>query len=156
MEETMEKGKLKKLSLFDNRLTLSTGQTRILNIFFYTMLAATVTTMIGIILFYVYSLAALYHDPEAKTSLWLLTIFSDFVEIMNFSLDDSPYLADVGSSYPPVAIMVLYPFALICKSVFAQYSAREDLDIAELTSLVVRHPQFWVAILLFFFICIWK
>ena len=150
----MEKSKAKKFSLFDDRLTLSSGQTRVLNIFFYTMLAATVTAMIGIILFYVYSLAALYHDTEAKTSLWLLTIFSDFVEIMNFSLDDSPYLADVGSSYPPIAIMVLYPFALICKGVFAQYSAREDLDIAELTSLVVRHPQFWVAILLFFFICI--
>ena len=156
--KAMNLGKSKKpsriLTFNDNCITLSEGQTKVLNIFFYTMLAATVTTMIGIILFYVYSLAALYHDRTTETSLWLLSIFSDFVEIMNFSLDDSPYLDGVGSSYPPVAIMVLYPFALICKSVFSQYASYEHLDVDELTSLVVRHPQFWVALLLFFFTCI--
>jgi len=138
--------------LFKNSITLSLGQTKAFNTFFYTILAATVTSMIGIILFYVYSLASLYHDPQSAPSLWLISIFSDFVEIMNFSLKDTPYIEGSGSSYPPIAIMVLYPFAIICKSVFSRYSSMEDLDVAELTSLVVRHPQFWVALLLFFFV----
>ena len=144
-----EKGK--EISLFSKVSPYSSKQRRALNIFFFTVFSSTIAAMLAIILYYVYSLAALYHGSEAPT--WLLGIFSDFVEIMNVSLVDSPYIED-GASYPPIAIMVLYPLALICKGVFAKYAGRDDLDINELTSLVVQHPQFWVAIVLFFLVCI--
>ena len=97
----------------------SPQQNRILNIFFFSILGATFVSMLAALLYYVYSYASLsagIHDSD-----WLLGIFSDFVYIMNVSLEDSPYLVE-DSSYPPVAIAVLYPFALICKGAFAQYS----------------------------------
>ncbi len=127
----------------------SPQQNRILNIFFFSILGATFLSMLAALLYYVYSYASLsagIHDSD-----WLLGIFSDFVYIMNVSLEDSPYLVE-DSSYPPVAIAVLYPFALICKSAFAQYS-NSILTVDELTSAIVLHPEFWVAIVLFFVIC---
>ena len=64
---------------------------------------------------------------------------------------DSPYVVG-GSSYPPLAIALLYPFALICRGAFANY-AGETLTIDELTSKIIRHPEFWVSFLLFFAVC---
>ena len=127
----------------------SSQQNRILNIFFFGILGATFISMLAALLYYVYSYALLsagIHDSD-----WLLGIFSDFVYIMNVSLEDSPYLVE-DSSYPPVAIAVLYPFALICKGAFAQYS-KSILTVDELTSAIVLHPEFWVAIILFFLVC---
>ncbi len=139
--------------LFCDSEPLSQSQAKTFNIFFYTMLSATVVSMLAIILVYAYSLAALYLDPSAKFPAFFLTIFSDFVQVMSFSLADSPYSGNAASSYPPVAIIILYPFALICKSVFAKYPSHENMDVAELTANLELHPQFWIAFLLFFFIC---
>ncbi len=136
--------------LFANSTELSVGQSRVFHIFLYTMLTATIVTLIGILLFYIYSLSAVYHGVAKGPSLWLLGIFSDFVEIMSYALKDSPYLEGVGSSYPAIAIMVLYPFALICKGVFAEYTYLGTVDINEFTSRVIVHPEFWIALLLFF------
>ena len=142
-------------SFFKDTLELSDTQGRVLNRFTYGIVSTTMICMLGIMLFYVFALASMYHNQQSGPALWLLSIFSDFVEIMNFSLEETPYIMGEGpgASYPPIAIIILYPFAYICKDVFAQY-AHETMDIDTLTSLVVRHVEFWIAIVLFFLVCI--
>lgn len=139
----------RKRGLFSKQVAFSAQQNRILNIFFYTVLAGTFVAMLGIILYYVYAYAALSSGNHAFD--WLLGIFSDFVYIMNVSLEESPYLIE-DSSYPPIAIIVLYPFALICKGVFAQY-ANQVLTVDQLTSKVILHAEFWIAMIIFFVVC---
>ena len=139
-------------SFFRDTSELSDTQNRVLNRYTYTIVSTTMVCMLGIMLFYVFALASMYHNQQSGPALWLLSIFSDFVEIMNFSLEETPHIS-AGSSYPPIAIIILYPFAYICKDVFAQY-AHEAMDIDTLTSLVVRHVEFWIAIVLFFVVCI--
>lgn len=135
--------------LFKGCVPLSRGQNKILNIFFYTVLVGVFATMLGAILYYVYAYAALHSGNTGFD--WLLGIFSDFVYIMNVSLEESPYIIE-DSSYPPIAIAVLYPFALICRGVFAKY-AEQVLTVDELTSRVILHHEFWIAMSLFFVIC---
>ncbi len=142
----------KQKGFFKNCRSLSPVQNKVLNIFFYSIFAGTAMAMLGIILYYVYAFASLYHGSESFN--WLLDIFSDFVSIMNAALADSPYLLEDGASYPAVAIIVLYPFALICKGVFASYSHLGAITVDELTSCVIRHKEFWIALVLFFLICI--
>ena len=122
---------------------------RVFNRFFAVLTVGTFVAMLGIILYYVLAFASLYNGSNKFD--WLLGIFSDFVVIMNFSLEESPYVVG-DSSYPPIAIAILYPFALICKNAFSKYSFTE-LTADELTAKVAMHPQFWVAIILFFLIC---
>jgi|GEM_PF-1079462 len=138
--------------LFRNASRFSTEQNRLINLFFYVILAGTAVAMLGIILYYVYAFASLYHGNEQFN--WLLGIFSDFVSIMNAALADAPYVLEDGASYPPIAIMVLYPFAWICKDVFASYADQEWVNIDELTSQVILHKEFWIALVLFFLISI--
>ena len=134
----------------DNRKIYFTESNRKVFNFFHKMISrGTFLAMVAIILYYIYAFASLYNGSTKFD--WLLGIFSDFVEIMNFSLEENPYIVG-GSSYPPVAIAILYPFALICKDVFARF-AYTKLTVDELTSEVMLYPEFWVAILLFFFIC---
>lgn len=137
------------LPIDDKKIHFSASNERIYNIFYNLITRGTFVAMLAIILYYVYAFAAIYNGSTKFD--WLIGIFSDFVEIMNFSLDENPYIVD-GSSYPPIAIAILYPFALICKNVFARY-AYTKLTIDEMTSEVILYPEFWVAILLFFFIC---
>ena len=154
MQLVWNKGKQserKECALLRGASPLSQSQEKCLNLFFYTSLVGTVAAMLGIILYYVYAFAA-HHNGDASFD-WLLGIFSDFVEIMNASLKDSPYITN-GTSYPPIAVMVLYPFALICQKVFATYSHMEGLTVDELTARVILHKEFWIAILLFFFLSI--
>ena len=142
-----------KLSIIDEKpattAKFSNTQQRIVNFFFRATLIGVFAAMLGIILYYVYAFASLSNGSHAFD--WLLGIFSDFVTIMHSSLLDSPYVTG-GASYPPLAIAILYPFALICKNVFAQYND-PTLTVDELTSKVVRHAEFWVALVLFFAIC---
>lgn len=142
--------KHKKSFLFQNAMPLSSKQNKLLNLLCYTVSAITVASMLGIILYYVYAFAATALGSHNFD--WLLSIFSDFVEIMNASLKESPYLTD-GTSYPPLAVIVLYPFAWICQGVFSRYSGMK-LTVDELTARVVLHPEFWIAIILFFVISI--
>lgn len=135
--------------LFSRSQPLSKKQNTILNIFFVTVLTGTFLSMLGIILYYVYAYASLTAGDHGFD--WLLGIFSDFVFIMNVSLEESPYLVE-DSSYPPIAIAILYPFALICKGVFAKYT-NQVLTVDELTSRVILHAEFWVAFILFFAVC---
>jgi len=118
------------------------------HIFSRVITASTVVAMLGTILYLIFALASMYHG--SRDFDWLLGIFSDFVVIMDYALEESPYLVE-GSSYPPLAIFILYPFALICKGVFAKYC---DLTLTadELTSLVILTPQFWIALILFFLV----
>ncbi len=146
------KKKTRSCWLFRDAKALSPDQNRVLNIFFYVILTGTAAAMLGIILYYVYAFASLYHGNGQFD--WLLGIFSDFVSIMNAALADAPYILEDGASYPPIAIMVLYPFALICKDVFASYAGQEWINIDELTSQVILHKEFWIAIVLFFLISI--
>ena len=141
----------RKCALLGDARPLSPTQGKFLNLFFYTTIVGTVAAMLGIILYYVYAFAAQHNGDDSFA--WLLGIFSDFVEIMNASLKDSPYITN-GTSYPPIAVMVLYPFALICKNVFATYSHMEGLTVDELTARVILHKEFWIALLLFFFLSI--
>ena len=148
----------KKSLFFGNSIDISDGQTRILNLFVYTVLTTTIISMIAIILVYAHTLALALNGIDTPLIGWLRGIFADFVEVMDFSLADSPYSNRAGSSYPPLAIAILYPFALICKGVFAKYSGEEfaDLTINELTSKVSCHPEFWIALVLFFCVCIFS
>lgn len=136
--------------LFGNATPLSSKQNKLLNILCYTVIAITVASMLGIILYYIYAFAAASLGSDRFD--WLLSIFSDFVEIMNASLKYSPYLTD-GTSYPPLAVIVLYPFAWICRGVFSKYLG-VHLTVDELTARVILHPEFWIAIVLFFLISI--
>ncbi len=141
--------KMKNAWIVKNPISLSESQSKILNAFFVSSIVGVMAAMLGIILFYVYSYAALYN--QTATSFWLLGIFSDYVEIVQIALSESPYVAG-GSSYPPLAIAILYPFALMCRGVFAQYGGMQ-LDIDVLTSRVLLHPEFWISFVLFFLIC---
>ena len=136
-------------SCHSSRLVLSQKQNRLLNVFFGATAIGTFLALLGITLYYICAFAAQANGSHAFD--WLLGIFSDFVAIMNASLSDSPYL-DLGVSYPPLAIALLYPFAWICKGVLAPY-ADIPMHVDELTSKVVSTPQFWVAYVLFFLIC---
>lgn len=128
---------------------LSAAQKRLLNFFFSLTVIGTFLALLGITLYYIYAFAALSNGSHAFD--WLLGIFSDFVAIMDFALSDSPYL-EGGSSYPPLAIALLYPFARICCGVLIQYDA-QAMSIDALTSRVIAYPQFWLALILFFLIC---
>ena len=138
-----------KSGLFSRQLPFSDRQNKILNIFFYTIFGTTFISLLGALLYYVVAFASLSSGNHGFD--WLMGIFSDFVFIMNVSLEESPYLVE-DSSYPPIAIAVLYPFALICKNAFAQYS-NSILTVDELTSAMVLHVEFWIALVLFFLIC---
>lgn len=140
---------IKKGGLWANSEPLTPKQNKIINIFFYAILFTTFFAMVGIILYLVFAFAA--KSTGSMTHDWLLGIFSDFVFIMNVSLEESPYLVE-DSSYPPLAIAILTPFALICKDIFASYSGML-LTVDELTSRVILHPRFWISIILFFLVC---
>ena len=136
-------------NLINRKDNLSPSQHRILNIFFTTTVIGTFIAMLGIILYYIYAYASLANGSHAFD--WLLGIFSDFITIMDASLNDSPYVCS-GASYPPLAIAILTPFAWICKSVFGEYAGM-NLTVDELTSKIIRHPEFWISIVSFFLIC---
>lgn len=140
----------KKNLLFANSSPLSPDQNKLLTFLSYIVVGITVASMLGIILYYVYAFAA--RSLGNHQFDWLLGIFSDFVEIMDASLRQSPYLTN-GTSYPPLAVVVLYPFAWICRRIFATYSGM-DLPLNELTARVILHPEFWISIVLFFLISI--
>ena len=124
-------------------------QYNLIDIFFNAALVGAFVTALCILAYYIIAFASLSNGSQSFD--WLLGIFSDFVEIMNISIEESPYILE-GASYPPLAIAILYPFALICKGVFAKY-AGQTLTVNELTSKLVMTAEFWVALLLFFFIC---
>ena len=117
--------------------------------FVKTILFGTFISMLGIIIYYVYALAAIKNGSSSFD--WLLGIFSDFVSIMKASLSENPYIYG-KASYPPIAIAVLYPFALICKDVFNIYKDL-PLNTDELTSRIILHREFWIAMILFWGIC---
>ncbi len=117
-------------------------QNNAINLFFLATLGGAFIAMLCLLALYFFNTS--FFDSQ-------LAIFSDFVEIMNVSIEDSPYILE-GASYPPFAIIILYPFALICKNVFASYSG-QTLTVNELTSKLLGTYQFWIAICLFFAIC---
>ena len=133
----------------DRNISFYEGNKKVLKYFFAALTVGTFVSMLGVILYYVLAFASLYNGSNSFD--WLLGIFSDFVVIMNFSLEESPYVVG-DSSYPPIAIAILYPFALICKNAFSKYSFTE-LTADELTAKMVMHSHFWVSIILFFAIC---
>ena len=148
-KDTMDISK-KPMRLFANAVPLSPKQNKLLTFLCYTVTAITALSLFGIVLYYIYAFAA---SSLGSTRFdWLLGIFSDFVEIMNASLNHSPYLAN-GSSYPPLAIIILYPFALICRKVLGLYSGM-GLTVNQLTARVILHPEFWIAFFLFFILSI--
>lgn len=133
----------------DGKIKFNDSNKRIFNSFFVAITVSTFVAMLCIILYYVFAYASLYKGSSNFD--WLLGIFSDFVVIMNFSLEESPYIVG-DSSYPPIAIAILYPFALICKDIFAIYRYSE-LTAEELTAELTLYPQFWISLVLFFVIC---
>ena len=117
-------------------------QNNAINVFFWATLGGAFIAMLCILALYFFD--SRFFDGQ-------LAVFSDFVEIMNVSIEDSPYLLE-GSSYPPFAIIILYPFALICKNVFSSL-AGQTLSVNELTLKLLDTYQFWISICLFFIIC---
>ncbi|MBO5883623.1 MAG: DUF2029 domain-containing protein [Clostridia bacterium] len=142
-----EHGK-KELSLFSGSIPLSREQNSLKNFFIYITMGGTFVSMVFIILCLLFAFASLHSGSHGFDGL--LGIFSDFVYIMNTSIEESPYLVE-QSSYPPAAILILFPFALICKNRFVALSA-EELTLEELTGKMLQTPEFWVSLLLFFFI----
>ena len=127
----------------------SLKQENIINILFTVTVGGTALALLGAVILLVIAFSSLANGNQSFN--WILELFSDFTEIMNVSIEDSPYIIE-GASYPPLAIMILYPFALICKSVFAQYSGM-PLTIVELNTKLLPTPQFWIALILFFLLC---
>ena len=117
-------------------------QNNAINVIFWATLVGAFIAMLCLLAIYLFN--DTYFDAK-------LTIFSDFVEIMNVSIEDSPYILE-GASYPPFAIIILYPFALICKNVFSSLSG-QTLTVNELTSKLLSSYQFWIALCLFYLIC---
>ena len=109
-----------------------------LNTFFYAVFLGTLAALVVMILYFIYAMASMYNGSRAFD--WLLSVFWDFVVVMDFSLSDTPYLVE-GSSYPPIAMMMLYPFALICKDVYLKYDAAVMTPEAMNTG-VITTPQF--------------
>ena len=124
-------------------------QHNLIDIFFSSALVGAFITAFGALAYYIVAFASLSNGSQSFD--WLLCIFSDFVEIMNISIEESPYILE-GSSYPPLAIAILYPFALICKGVFAKY-AGQTLTVNELSAKLTMTAEFWIAFILFFSIC---
>ena len=124
-------------------------QKNVIDIFFKITLGGTFAALLGAMILFVIAFASLANGNENFN--WLLEVFSDFSEIMNVSIEESPYIIE-GASYPPLAIMILYPFALICKGVFSKYSGL-PLTVIELNTKLLATPQFWIAISLFFLLC---
>ncbi|MBE6706627.1 MAG: DUF2029 domain-containing protein [Ruminococcaceae bacterium] len=135
--------------LFASSTPLSSTQNKILNIFFYSLFGGTFLSMLVAIILLLCAFASKNFGSHSFDII--LSVFSDFTYIMKVSLEESPFLVE-GASYHPIGIIILYPFALICKGVFAQYAGM-DLTPNELTAKMWLHPEFWVAYLLFFFIC---
>ena len=124
-------------------------QKNVIDIFFKVTLGGTFVALMGAVILLLIALSSLANGNERFG--WLLEVFSDFSEIMNISVEESPYIIE-GASYPPLAIMILYPFALICKGVFARYSGI-PLTVVELNTKLLATPQFWIAFSLFFLLC---
>lgn len=135
--------------LFKDSIPLSAAQGRILNIFLYSLLGGTFLCMLLAIILLLCAFSSEHFGSHAFDAV--LSVFSDFTYIMKVSLEESPFLA-AGASYHPVGIIILYPFALICRGVFAEYAGM-DLTPNELTARMWLHPEFWVSYVLFFFIC---
>ncbi len=135
--------------LFANSTPLSSTQNKILNIFFYSLFGGTFLSMLLAIILLLCAFAS--KNFGSNTFDIILSVFSDFTYIMKVSLEESPFLVE-GASYHPVGIIILYPFALICRGVFAQYAGM-NLTPNELTAKMWLHPEFWVAYVLFFLIC---
>ena len=127
----------------------SLKQENIINTLFTVTVGGTALALLGAVILLVIAFSSLANSNQSFN--WILELFSDFTEIMNVSIEESPYIIE-GASYPPLAIMILYPFALICKGVFAQYSGL-PLTIVELNSKLLPTPQFWIALILFFLLC---
>ena len=141
-----------KRAFFRGHVELTEKQNKILNIVFFTTVIGSFITLIGAILYLVCAFFAATNGSDAYS--WVLQVFSDFTYITDVSLLESPYvpLLDEGSSYPPLAIAILFPFGLICKGVYNLYDTT-GIDTYTFNSKVVLHPEFWVAFMLFFFIC---
>ncbi len=142
----------KVLTAFDGAVFPNTPEERkMLKRFTYILFGGCFIAMLGIILYLVYAFVAT--SLSRGDHSWLLGIFSDFVEIMNAALSKSPYLVG-DESYPAIAIIILYPFAWICRDVFAIYAVERELTVEELTARVILHGEFWVALILFFILCL--
>ncbi len=137
------------MTFWDKPISLTDKQRRLINRIFTVTVVGTFLSLLGMVLYYAVSFAAQANGSSAHS--WLLGIFSDFVAIMDASLMDSPYIGG-DYSYPPLAIALLYPFAMICRGAFARYSGL-SLTVDELTSRIIQHPEFWIAFVLFFAIC---
>ena len=124
-------------------------QKNVIDIFLKVTMGSTILALVGAVVFFIIALASLANGDSSFT--WLLEVFSDFSEIMNVSIEESPYIIE-GASYPPLAIMILYPFALICKGVFAKYAGL-PLTVIELNTKLLAAPEFWISISLFVIIC---
>ncbi len=127
----------------------SLKQENVIDILFKVTVGGTILSLLGAVILLVIAFSSLANGNQSFN--WIFEVFSDFTEIMNVSIEESPYIIE-GASYPPLAIMILYPFALICKSVFAQYSGL-PLTIIELNTKLLPTPQFWIALILFFLVC---
>lgn len=92
----------------------------------------------GIWLSFVTILAAFFPDylfvPASKA------LFTDFAETLAMVLMDNPY-EQVGMIYPPIAFLLLYPFALLCRGHIMDFLAGEmTLDaLAAQTDLILSY-----------------
>lgn len=135
--------------LFARSMPFSATQNRILNIFLYSLLGGAFLSMLLSIILLLCAFSAKNFGSNAFDII--LSVFSDFTYIMKVSLEESPFLVE-GASYHPIGIIILYPFALICRGVFSKYAGM-DLTPNELTAKMWLHPEFWIAYVLFFLIC---
>lgn len=87
-------------------------------------------------------------------------VMSDFGQVMYFTLSENPYFSNFPTMYLPLNFILMYPFALICKSA-PEFTALDGITInadgsysyEELLNYnvgIVHTYQFWVAIILFF------
>ncbi len=91
-------------------------------------------------------------------------LFSDFGQVLYFSLTDNPYVSNFPTIYLPLTFLFVKPFALICKG-DDRFFALDNLtiygdgtynyqELLNYNSSIIGTWQFLVAFLLFFGICL--
>ncbi|MGM9970802.1 MAG: glycosyltransferase 87 family protein [Anaeroplasmataceae bacterium] len=133
------KNLLSRLSMKDN----------LLKMLFYISIASFLLVLIG----YIIMIIAKFEYANYNTH-----IFSDYAETLCFSLMKNPYEAhtilkedlNMACIYPPIAYMILYPFALICKKDIMTFNNNYSVNTLYSLDWFIQRPLFVLSYVIYF------